>query len=62
MGVPSASDPLTDVGSGAGHGDGLPAPLPIVRGRTPQQLIGNPDRVEPEPLGSQGEVANVDPA
>src|SRR6185436_14628830 len=43
-------------------GHGLPPPLPIVMGRSPEQLIRNPDRVERELLGSQGEGTNVDPA
>ena len=40
----------------------LPEPLRRSLGWPPQQLIGHPDRVEPDRLGAEGEVPDLDPA
>ena len=49
-------------GHGPGHRDALPPAVDRTVGLAPQQLVGDPDGVEPDRLGPEGQLADLDPA
>ena len=49
-------------GHGPGHRDALPPAVDRSVGLAPQQLVRDPDRVEPHRLSPEGQFADLDPA